>query len=118
MSPCVCTLLQQSSLATAVTWQSGPHRRTISQRLSCKTFNHRLTPQQPRRVTAVTHAQRRTVQAAATAEVGKLIAQTEIPAFIPRQDLMDQLTRWAYTEVQEEGMRKFGLAVKASLYFG
>jgi len=25
---------------------------------------------------------------------------------------MDQLTRWAYTEVQEESMRKFGLAVK------
>lgn len=53
-----------------------------------------------------------TVQAAAAAEVGKLIAKTEIPAFIPRQDLMDQLTRWAYTDIQEEGMRKFGLPCK------
>ena len=52
------------------------------------------------------------VQAAATTEVGKLIASTEIPAFIPRQDLMDQLTRWAYNDIQEEGMRKFGLACK------
>lgn len=55
-----------------------------------------------------------TVQAAAAAEVGKLIAKTEIPAFIPRQDLMDQLTRWAYTDIQEEGMRKFGLPCKVS----
>ena len=54
------------------------------------------------------------VQAAATAEVGKLIASTEIPAFIPRQDLMDQLTRWAYTDIQEEGMRKFGLPCKVT----
>lgn len=56
-----------------------------------------------------------TVQAAAAAEVGKLIAKTEIPAFIPRQDLMDQLTRWAYTDIQEEGMRKFGLPCKVSV---
>jgi len=59
-------------------------------------------------------AQAWAVQAAATAEVGKLIAMTEIPAFIPRQDLMDQLLRWAYTEVQEESVRKFGLPCKVN----
>ena len=115
MSPCLCTLLQQASVAAA----SRPHRRAVSSHaLPFQSFNLRPTSRQLRRGPAVNLAHSRTVQAAATAEVGKLIAKSEIPAFIPRQDLMDQLTRWAYTEVQEESMRKFGLAVKVSLHLG
>lgn len=44
--------------------------------------------------------------------VGKLISKVEIPAFIPRQDLMDQLLRWAFIEIQENGMGNVGCPCK------
>jgi hypothetical protein len=47
--------------------------------------------------------------------VGKLFSKVEIPAFIPRQDLMDQLIRWAFIEVQENGMGNVGCPCKVSL---
>ena len=40
------------------------------------------------------------VVCAATAEAGKLISTVEIPAFIPRHDLLEQLMRWAYIDAQ------------------
>ena len=115
MSPCVCSFLQQASVATASRRHSGQRWAAVSQRSIFQTASLRHTPRQQRRGSVFNHAQCKTVRAAAAAEVGKLIAKSEIPAFIPRQDLMDQLTRWAYTEVQEESMRKFGLAVKVGL---
>lgn len=118
MSPCVCALLQQGSTSTAVRQQPGPQHHSGNRAAPCRAVSLRLTPQWLGRRSVASRAQCRTVQAAATAEMGKLIAKTEIPAFIPRQDLMDQLTRWAYTEIQEESMRKFGLAVKASVKSG
>lgn len=39
---------------------------------------------------------------------GKLISRTEVPAFIQRDDMMDQLYRWTLMEGQEAGMRNFG----------
>lgn len=48
----------------------------------------------------------------ATTEVGKLITKTEIPAFIPRADLMDQLVRWATIEIQESGVANVGMPCK------
>ncbi len=50
------------------------------------------------------------------AEVGKLITKTEIPAFIPRRDLMDQLSRWAVIEVQESGVANVGMPCKVCEY--
>ena len=103
-------LLRQTPFA------SGQRQRLC---ISCVAFPRngskrlRLT-NQTRKLQRHSKVQAGTVQAAATAEVGKLIAKTEIPAFIPRQDLMDQLIRWAYTEVQEESVRKFGLPCKVS----
>ena len=47
-----------------------------------------------------------------TVEVGKLISQTDIPPFIPRTDLMQQLYRWALYEIQESGTVNFGLPMK------
>lgn len=44
--------------------------------------------------------------------VGKLISKVEIPAFIPRADLLDQLLRWAYIEVQENGVANTGSPCK------
>jgi hypothetical protein len=49
--------------------------------------------------------------------VGKLISKVEIPAFIPRQDIMDQLIRWAMVEVQENGMGNVGCPCKVRFYF-
>ncbi len=52
--------------------------------------------------------------AAQAAEGGKLISKVEIPAFIPRPDLIDQLVRWAMIEVQENGVANCGMPCKAS----
>lgn len=57
------------------------------------------------------------VAQAAQAEVGKLISKVEVPAFIPRPDLMDQLLRWAYIEVQENGMGNVGCPCKVRIQF-
>lgn len=54
--------------------------------------------------------------AAQGAKVGKLISKTEIPAFIPRSDLMEQLVRWARIEAQMEGVENFGLPMKVTDY--
>lgn len=47
--------------------------------------------------------------AAAVCRAGKLISKTEVPAFIQRDDMMDQIVRWAMIEVAESGHRNFGL---------
>ncbi|GIL91940.1 hypothetical protein Vretimale_18560 [Volvox reticuliferus] len=43
---------------------------------------------------------------------GKLISSTEVPAFIPRDDMMDQLFRWSMMEAGESGQRNFGMPMK------
>jgi hypothetical protein len=55
------------------------------------------------------------VKAAAAAqevEPGKLISKTEIPAFIPREDLIHQLWGWARIECEESGAVNYGLPMK------
>lgn len=49
---------------------------------------------------------------AAAAQAGKLLSKSEVPAFIPREDLMDQLVRWSLINAQEEGVAQFGLPMK------
>ncbi|GBF87582.1 hypothetical protein Rsub_00293 [Raphidocelis subcapitata] len=41
-----------------------------------------------------------------------LISKTEVPAFIQRDDMMDQLYRWALIEAAEAGLRNFGMPMK------
>jgi hypothetical protein len=41
---------------------------------------------------------------------GKLISKVEVPAFIPRADLCEQLTRWALGNAQDDGLANFGCA--------
>lgn len=41
-----------------------------------------------------------------------LISATEVPAFIQRDDMMDQLYRWALIEAGEGGLRNFGMPMK------
>ncbi|KAL3139874.1 hypothetical protein ABBQ38_004169 [Trebouxia sp. C0009 RCD-2024] len=108
MAQCACGLFQQATLVSRLRTQSGTRRPALlTHGSSLLPTAHGLNKSPKHR-----RHQALAVLAAATAEVGKLIASTEIPAFIPRQDLMDQLTRWAYTDIQEEGMRKFGLPCK------
>lgn len=47
---------------------------------------------------------------------GVLISKVEIPAFIPRDDISDQLLRWALIEIQEEGVANVGCPCKVTAY--
>lgn len=74
--------------------------------------------QQQRRAFGRTTRSTRLVVASASpaAEgVGKLISKVEIPAFIPRADLIDQLVRWAVIEIQENGVANCGCPCKVRL---
>ncbi|PNH11845.1 hypothetical protein TSOC_001272 [Tetrabaena socialis] len=53
----------------------------------------------------------------ATVENGKLISSTEVPAFIPRDDMMDQLFSWTKSEAGESGQRNFGMPMKIEPFF-
>ncbi len=48
---------------------------------------------------------------------GKHISSTEVPPFIPRDDLMDQMYRWSLMEAGEGGQRNFGLPMKVEPTF-
>lgn len=47
---------------------------------------------------------------------GVLISKVEIPAFIPRDDISDQLLRWALIEIQEEGVANVGCPCRVTAY--
>lgn len=108
MAHCSSGLLRQTPFA------SGQKHRPCSRSSEAPQHSRLGKPRSASSVLKHSRVQAWTVQAAATAQAGKLIAKTEIPAFIPRQDLMDQLIRWAWTEVQEESVRKFGLPCKVT----
>lgn len=40
----------------------------------------------------------------------KLLSKSVIPAFIARNEMMDQIDRWIEIEVQNEGITNFGIA--------
>lgn len=44
---------------------------------------------------------------------GKLISKVEVPAFIPRADLCEQLMRWALGNAQDDGLANFGCGFAA-----
>lgn len=54
--------------------------------------------------------------AQADAGPGKLISKVEVPAFIPRPDISDQLLRWALIELQEGGVANVGCPCKVSAF--
>lgn len=43
-----------------------------------------------------------------------LISKTEVPAFIPRDDMADQIVRWAIIESSDNAISKFGMPFKVS----
>jgi len=48
---------------------------------------------------------------------GFFISKTEVPAFIPRDDMMDQIVRWALIEAEEGGQRNFGMPMRVHQRF-
>lgn len=48
---------------------------------------------------------------------GFMLSKTEVPAFIPRDDMMDQMVRWALIEAEEGGQRNFGMPMKVHQRF-
>lgn len=58
-----------------------------------------------RRTATVTYA-------AASTSGGVLISKTEVPAFIPRDDMADQLVRWAVIESNDNAISKYGMPFK------
>lgn len=50
--------------------------------------------------------------AAASTSGGVLISKTEVPAFIPRDDMADQIVRWAIIESSDNAISKFGMPFK------
>jgi len=58
------------------------------------------------------------VVCAASQAVGKFISKTPIPAFIPRQDLMDQMLRWATFEASDpDALARYNLPLKVAPFY-
>lgn len=93
---------QQPQRPAAVACRSAVQRAAVQ----CSSFGRRQQQQQQRRQVACRSA---------STSAGKLISRTEIPAFIPRADLMDQLVRWAVIEIQESGVANVGMPCKVRL---
>lgn len=69
-------------------------------------------------LTSCVVCQRASLVCAASQTVGKFISKTPIPAFIPRQDLMDQLLRWASFEASDpDALAKFDLPIKVTPFY-
>lgn len=86
--------------------------------VACAAFSSR---QHMRKMSSRAAASSRTVRsvvasAAQTAPgAGTLISRVEIPAFIPRSDIADQLIRWAFIEIQESGVANVGCPCKVRI---
>ena len=62
-------------------------------------------------------ASRRPAIRSVVARANKLISQVEIPAFIPRDDMSDQLLRWALIDVQDQGVANCGCPCKVTPHY-
>ena len=110
-----------SMVPRAVLCQSGPAHQALPHTISRGAVVPRpqclCSPRQPQSCTSRRsrgHPQPHICRAAATAPTGKLLSKSEVPAFIPREDLIDQLLRWSLINAQEEGVAQFGLPMKVS----
>ncbi len=92
---------------------AGPARRSHSRtaRSGGAGAGRPLTVSGPAASPATQPAPRSSAVCASVAN-GKLISSTEVPAFIPRDDMMDQMYRWTLMEGGESGQRNFGMPMK------
>ena len=105
----------------AVLCQTGPVHQAMPHTISRGALFPRpqclCSPRRPQSCTARRsrgQPQSHICRAAATVPTGKLLSKSEVPAFIPREDLIDQLLRWSLINAQEEGVAQFGLPMKVS----
>lgn len=89
------------------------HRNLSSTRILPKRFCPSTAKRQ--RATGVCPASRVAVFASAAAGT-KLISSSDIPAFIPRSDLMSEMLRWATIDAGTNGYDKFGMQMKVVPY--
>lgn len=108
-------ITQTKQMNTCIFKAAALPRRTVVQSVPTTTAAAGPSPRQfgKQQISTSSRGQRM-ITKAAQAEVGKLISRVEIPAFIPRSDIMDQLWRWAIIEVQESGVANMGCPTKVS----
>lgn len=107
--------LKQATMQSRLSSKTLPHRSSLyAFRVGGpQHFNTRLHKQHCAEHLQNAHLRPcRHVCRAETLGVGKLLSKSEIPAFIPRDDMMDQLYRWALIEAAENGLRNFGMPMK------
>ncbi|EFN58199.1 hypothetical protein CHLNCDRAFT_50601 [Chlorella variabilis] len=116
MSACVAAA--QSTLLAAAQCQQATQQRNVRATASVGAAKRMLLPKHRHNIGMSRSSSRSlVVAAAAQAEgVGKLISKVEIPAFIPRSDLVDQLLRWAMIEIQENGVANVSTPCKVSVF--
>lgn len=107
------SMLRSSSVAGAPTCRQKHTVSLVQQNMFLSS-----SQKSQRSVQHVNNEPRRSPITAATqtedAGPGKLISKVEIPAFIPRPDLSDQLLRWALIEIQEGGVANVGCPCKVT----
>lgn len=77
-------------------------------------------PSEPKKEAAKAKAQERAagdLEPIPSTANGKLISKTEVAAFIQRDDMMDQMYRWALIEAGESGVRNFGLPMNVTPFY-
>eukprot|EP00878_Enallax_costatus_P032260 GHUV01035409.1.p1 GENE.GHUV01035409.1~~GHUV01035409.1.p1 ORF type:complete len:184 (-),score=33.34 GHUV01035409.1:138-689(-) len=119
-------------LARSASTGSRPVRATPSVNASLRVTRHvrPFTAAQPRqhrfavpnhdtqqRLRHVCKAEAKEQVAVTLPRTGSFISRTEIPAFIQRDDMMDQMVRWALIEAEEGGQRNFGMPMKVHQRF-
>ena len=88
-----------------------------------RVFNATMRPSSPAQQTRIVRAATtsalfpRTNARYVVAAANKLISKVEIPAFIPRDDISDQLLRWALIDVQDQGVANCGCPCKVTPHF-
>jgi hypothetical protein len=70
---------------------------------------HRARPSTSSSVRAAAQQQQQSQERIAPRREGKRISTVEVPAFIMRDDMMDQLYRWALVNAGESAVRNFGM---------
>lgn len=88
----------------ALSFTAKPHQAVASMKPSTRISSLRTPSSLVSRTSVITHAD-------------KLISKVEIPAFIPRDDISDQLLRWALIDVQDQGVANCGCPCKVVPYF-
>lgn len=111
LASCSCSS-QSSKLARPFTVSAvRPRARTVCRAQQSQTISRRQLGTQSILTGRRAQSGRVNLQRCSAVD-GKLISSTEVPAFIPRDDMIDQLYRWALSTAGESGLQNFGMPMK------